>query len=198
MAFKQSNNPISRKTSPLRSFTMGQLNETTTAEAAESKLNAKTLISKDDPKRFAGDDEGRLQHQMSPEEYDDKYTAPSRKASPLNDKTGSKTIGQHMMTATKHAKHVSTVHARHKDTLDRVQENKEAAAAAKKEEAPSRKASPLNNESKGNMKKTLVDKPPKPVPPVLPKATNESPKPAIERAPNKPYKKPPSRKTHKK
>ena len=87
MAFKQSNNPISRKTSPLRSFTMGQLNETTTAEAAESKLNAKTLISKDDPKRFAGDDEGRLQHQMSPEEYDDKYTAPSRKASPLNDRT---------------------------------------------------------------------------------------------------------------
>ena len=135
MAFKQSNNPISRKTSPLRSFTMGQLDETTTAEAAESKLNAKTLISKDDPKRFAGDDEGRLQHQMSPEEYDDKYTAPSRKASPLND------------------------------------------------------------EGKGNMIKTLVDKDPKPVPP---KATNESPKPAIERAPNKPYKKPPSRKTHKK
>tara|TARA_B100000795_G_C22492189_1_gene320694 strand:+ start:54 stop:482 length:429 start_codon:yes stop_codon:yes gene_type:complete len=57
--------------------------------------------------------------------------------------------------------------------------------------------SPLNDESKdhpkapkghmhGNMKRTLVDKDPKPV---LPKATNESPKPAIERAPNESFKK---------
>ena len=140
MAFKQSNNPISRKTSPLRAggFTMDQLDKTTTSEQLKSQEDAKTLTSKDDLKRFPGDDEGRLEHKISPEEYNDQYTAPSRKASPLND------------------------------------------------------------ESKGNMKKTLVDKPSKPVPPVLPKATNESPKPAIERAPNKPYKKPPSRKTHKK
>lgn len=87
MAFKQSNNPISRKTSPLRAggFTMDQLDKTTTSEQLKSQEDAKTLTSKDDLKRFPGDDEGRLEHKMSPEEYNDQYTAPSRKASPLND-----------------------------------------------------------------------------------------------------------------
>ena len=51
-----------------------------------------------------------------------KLLAPSRKASPLNDKTGSKTIGEHMMTPTKHAKHVEKVHARHEDAKARVAE----------------------------------------------------------------------------
>ena len=139
MAFKQSNNPISRKTSPLRSFTMGQLNETTTAEAAESKLNAKTLISKDDPKRFAGDDEGRLQHQMSPEEYDDKYTAPSRKASPLNDESK-----DHPKAPKGH------MHGNMKRTV--VDKNKKSTNESPKKAtevgptAPSRKASPLNDD----------------------------------------------------
>ena len=150
MAFKQSNNPISRKTSPLRAggFTMKDIEDKSTAEKISSIEESRsgnvgapgdpgTQPNYNDAKKFAGDDEGMLKHKMSPEEYDEKYTAPSRKASPLNDKTGSKTIGEHMMTPTKHAKHVSTVHARHKDTLDRVQEKKDAAAA--KQKAPSRK-----------------------------------------------------------
>ena len=121
MAFKQSNNPISRKTSPLRAggFTMDQLDKTTTSEQLKSQEDAKTLTSKDDLKRFPGDDEGRLEHKMSPEEYNDQYTAPSRKASPLN----------------------------------------------------------------GNMTKHMSKK---------------NPKKATERPPNEPYKKAPSRKTHKK
>ena len=51
-----------------------------------------------------------------------------------------------------------------------------------------RMVSPLNDEGKGNMIKTLVDKDLKPV---LPKATNESPKKAIERPPNESFKRQP-------
>ena len=142
MAFKQSNNPISRKTSPLRAggFTMDQLDKTTTSEQLKSQEDAKTLTSKDDLKRFPGDDEGRLEHKISPEEYNDQYTAPSRKASPLNDKFGSKTIGEHGFSANKYDKHVSTVHARWQDAKDRVQEKKDAKAKESTEQtAPSRK-----------------------------------------------------------
>ena len=63
--------------------------------------------------------------------------------------------------------------SRYEDAKDRVAKNKE------KEEALSRKASPLN----GNMTKHMSKK---------------NPKKATERPPNEPYKKAPSRKTHKK
>ena len=98
MAFKQSNNPISRKTSPLRAggFTMKDIEDKSTAEKISSIEESRsgnvgapgdpgTRPNYNDPKKFAGDDEGMLKHKMSPEEYDEKYTAPSRKASPLND-----------------------------------------------------------------------------------------------------------------
>ena len=101
MAFKQSNNPISRKTSPLRAggFTMKDIEDKSTAEKISSIEESRsgnvgapgdpgTQPNYNDAKKFAGDDEGMLKHKMSPEEYDEKYTAPSRKASPLNkDKT---------------------------------------------------------------------------------------------------------------
>jgi len=140
MAFKQSNNPISRKTSPLRAgtFSMKDLEDKAASEKLESQNQANKLPQIEKPgadyemdtdMTYAGGERGA--------DYDEEGKAMSRKASPLNDKTGSKTIGEHMMTPTKHAKHVSTVHARHKDTLDRVQEKKDAAAA--KQKAPSRK-----------------------------------------------------------
>ena len=76
-------------------------------------------------------------------DYDEEGKAMSRKASPLNDKFGSKTIGEHGFSANKYDKHVSTVHARWQDAKDRVEEKKEAAnkevTDMPKVKAPSRK-----------------------------------------------------------
>ena len=140
MAFKQSNNPISRKTSPLRAggFTMKDIEDKSTAEKISSIEESRsgnvgapgdpgTRPNYNDAKKFAGDDEGMLKHKMSPEEYDLKYTAPSRKASPLN---GNMT------------KHMSKKNPK-KAT--------ERAPNEAYKEAPSRKASPLNDE--GHAKK---------------------------------------------
>jgi len=159
MAFKQSNNPISRKTSPLRAggFTMKDIEDKSTAEKISSIEESRsgnvgapgdpgTRPNYNDPKKFAGDDEGMLKSTFEPQfPGDDGYEdqGMSRKTSPLNDKTGSKTIGEHGMTATKHSKHVSTVHARHNDAKDRVAEKKATMTKSlqkkKPNPAPSRK-----------------------------------------------------------
>jgi len=100
MAFNQSSNPLSRNTSPMRrspfreqTFSMDELNQASEAEKEQSRLNSQsgnvgapgdpgTEINYDDPRKFPGDDEGMLEHEVSPEEYDEKYDmAPSRESS---------------------------------------------------------------------------------------------------------------------
>ena len=48
---------------------------------------------------------------------------PVKMVSPLNDKSGKKTIGGHNMTQKTYDNHVATDHARYKDTQDRIKEN---------------------------------------------------------------------------
>ena len=100
MAFKQSNNPISRKTSPLRAggFTMKDIEDKSTAEKISSIEESRsgnvgapgdpgTRPNYNDPKKFAGDDEGMLKSTFEPQfPGDDGYEdqGMSRKASPLN------------------------------------------------------------------------------------------------------------------
>jgi len=106
MAFKQSSNPLSRNTSPMRrspfrqqqTMTMDELNKATTAAQEQSKVNSQsgtagapgdpgTEINYDDPRKFAGDDEGMLESNFEPQfPGDDGYEdqGMSRKESPLN------------------------------------------------------------------------------------------------------------------
>lgn len=80
MAFKQSNNPISRKTSPLRAggFTMKDIEDKSTAEKISSIEESRsgnvgapgdpgTRPNYNDPKKFAGDDEGMLKSTFEPQ-----------------------------------------------------------------------------------------------------------------------------------
>jgi len=86
-------------------------------------------VKKDSPanKEFIDPDAKKRKEARNKKASIKKGTEESAKmTSPLNDKTGSKTIGEHMMTPTKHAKHVSTVHARHEDAKARVAEKKKS------------------------------------------------------------------------
>jgi len=80
MAFKQSGNPLSRKTSPLRAggFSMAALDQKAAAEKQKSINDSRsgnvgapgdpgTQPNYDDPKKFAGDDEGMLKSTFEPQ-----------------------------------------------------------------------------------------------------------------------------------
>ena len=86
MAFKQSSNPLSRNNSPMRrspfrqqqTMTMDELNKATAAAEEQSRINSQsgtagapgdpgTEINYDDPRKFAGDDEGMLQSNFEPQ-----------------------------------------------------------------------------------------------------------------------------------
>ena len=105
MAFKQSSNPLSRNTSPMRrspfrqqTMSMDELNKASAASQEQSRINSQsgtagapgdpgTEINYDDPRKFAGDDEGMLQSNFEPQfPGDDGYEdqGMSRKESPLN------------------------------------------------------------------------------------------------------------------
>ena len=111
MAFKQSSNPLSRNTSPMRrspfrqqTMSMDELNKASAASQEQSRINSQsgtagapgdpgTEINYDDPRKFAGDDEGMLKSTFEPQfPGDDGYEdqGMSRKASPLNDRTSRK------------------------------------------------------------------------------------------------------------
>ena len=85
MAFKQSSNPLSRNTSPMRrspfrqqTMSMDELNKASAASQEQSRINSQsgtagapgdpgTEINYDDPRKFAGDDEGMLQSNFEPQ-----------------------------------------------------------------------------------------------------------------------------------
>ena len=87
MAFKQGNNPLSRKASPMRmspfkkqesSMSMDDLNKLSAKQDAESLASSRagnvgapgdpgTEINYNDPKKFAGDDEGMLRNDFEPQ-----------------------------------------------------------------------------------------------------------------------------------
>ena len=101
MAFKQSNNPISRKTSPLRAggFTLSELKETSQAASELSEINSESgnVGAPGDPgtnpnyNSTVDDDNefdtstGRPLTGPNIEPPKKEAKAPSRKASPLND-----------------------------------------------------------------------------------------------------------------